>query len=126
MKFFTRKQKEMKKRAEAQSPLLKVKIKPILPLIAFTLMFYTQTVLAEGSLDTAGTDKIVGGLNDITSLLQTFGAPIFAVAVVATGFMMMSGERGIEKGKSKFIWSSIGLLVCNFAQPIAMFINSIK
>ncbi len=122
MKFFTRKQKETKQRAEAQSPLTKKKIS-IIPITVLLSMLFTNTVLA-----TTGGDfsSINTGLYNLGDIIKGFGLPICTIAVIVGGIMLMAGQRARENAKYVILSAGGGLLIVNFAEPIANMINSIR
>lgn len=121
MKIFKRKQKEIKRATKEKSPLVKSKIKPILPLIIFTLMFYTQTVFANSNSDFT---SITTGINNLGDTIKGLGLPICTVAVIVSGIMMMCGQRAREIAKYTILSAGGGLIIVNFADPIANMINS--
>ena len=116
MKFFTRKQKESKKRAEAQSPLLKSKVKPITFLIS-TILFtvLSSSLVLANSLDTSAITKPI---DNFRFVLQEIAPAICIIAWVVGGLMFMFGREARQNGTKVMLFSGMGLVIVKLAESI--------
>lgn len=121
MKFFTRKKTILKQKINTKSPLIKGKISFISSILSILLsMFITSPIFANNG----DFSSITTGLNNLGDSIKAFGLPICTIAVVVGGIMLMCGQRAREIGKITIVGAGIGLIIVNFANPIANMINS--
>lgn len=122
MKFFTRKKQEIKEKSQVKSPLIKKKVN-IIPITVLLSMFVSSTVMAntDGNFESINT-----GLNNLGDTIKNLGLPICTIAVIVGGIMLMLGQRARENAKYFILSAGAGLIIVNFAEPIANMINAIK